>query len=244
MKYFGQSDVGIIRTNNEDNYATIRNNDNDLLVVVCDGVGGGNAGEIASFETVNYFTNEFEKSTNLNSYDKIIEYLSFHIDKINNIVFSLSTTTKEYSGMATTLTGILKTKDHIIAFNVGDSRVIIQNTNNRLETVTIDHNYGNELIRFNNVEEKTARNHPLAKRITRAIGSSIPHTPEFYQISLDVKSIIVCSDGFYEFVSLKDIQEEISINKSIITKVNNLINMSINNKSNDNITLVLIDLEN
>ena len=245
MKYFGQSDVGIKRKNNEDNYSIIKNNDKDILVIVCDGVGGGNAGEVASFETVNYFTNEFKKTSNLDDSNKIIEYLTYHINKINDIVFSLSTTTKEYSGMATTLTGFVITKNNIIAFNVGDSRVLIQGSNDKISVITKDHNYANELVRFNNVDEQEALKHEYANRITRAIGSVIPHTPEFYPIPKDIKNIIACTDGFYDFVSNSKIKKIISEkNKPIISKVNDLINLSINNNSNDNITLVLVEMEN
>ena len=245
MKYFGQSDIGIERKNNEDNYAIVKNKDKDLLVVVCDGVGGGNAGEVASFETVNYFTNEFKKSSKLDDYNTIIEYLNKHIDKINDIVYSLSTTTKEYKDMATTLTGFIKTKNHMISFNVGDSRVLIQNSNSKITSITTDHNYYNDLIRFNNVDVKTAKEHKYAKRITRAIGSVIPHTPEFNNIPLDVKNILVCTDGFYEFVSNIKIQEVISqIDTPIISKVDELIKLAIENESNDNITIVLVDMVN
>ena len=243
MKYFSQTDIGHVRKKNEDHHAIIKNKDNDLLVVLCDGVGGSNAGDIASFETVKYFCEVFIESSNLSDRDRICDYLKYHIHAVNKEIFSLSTTSKSLKDMGTTLTGVLITNKYIIGYNLGDSRIYVVDKNNNLVLVSTDHNVKNDLIYNKNYSEEQANSHPKSTYITKAIGYQYDLQADFYEINNNIKSILICSDGLSDHVNTNIISHILMTNDSISLKVGKLINSALDVGGKDNITVVLLERE-
>lgn len=244
MRYFGLSDKGYVRKKNEDHYAIIRNSDDDLLVVVCDGIGGSNAGDVASFEAIKYFSEVFSRSEKFLNVEHAVTYLRHHIKIINDNIFTLATTSKRYSGMGTTITGVLISERVRVAFNIGDSRVYCLDQANNLVQVTIDHNYANELMHSKMISEAELKYHPKRHHITRALGVGGKVIADYYAVDESVKYLLVCSDGLHDYVEHTTIENAVrNSTGSIVTKVNDLLGFALLNGGVDNITIVLIEIQ-
>ena len=145
LDYSAVSEIGLKREKNQDSYCTIKNKNGDLLLMVCDGIGGGKAGEVASGETVKYFIETFKECDKFNSLQDAKAFMRFHISKANEEVYRLSCRYKEFFGMGTTLTALLITDKGVLSCNVGDSR-IYGYADGKSFRLTVDHTLVNEMI--------------------------------------------------------------------------------------------------
>ena len=123
MKYCSLTDKGLVRERNEDNFSTIENVNSDILFFVCDGIGGNNAGNIASKETVDIINSLFKKAPRFKSTKDIINFINTAINEANENLLNISTINSNFYGLGTTITGVLISGKHAYSFNVGDSRV-------------------------------------------------------------------------------------------------------------------------
>ncbi len=239
MKYFGLSDKGLVRENNEDHYAIIRNHANDLLAIVCDGVGGSADGEVASYETCKYLSEVFAKSHAM-KYEDLLEFLKYHFRVINQNIQDMA---KNHGrSLGTTLTGIVVCKNYSLVFNIGDSRVY-GFKDGILKQLSVDHNVLNELIRNQNKTYEEAIKHDKAYHITRAIGSFSHVEADFYLLDKSYQDILICSDGLsgvVEHISIKDILKQ---NISVAKKAEKLVDSALEGGGYDNITVILIEME-
>jgi len=89
MEYYCISDIGLVRSKNQDSYMVSFNKYDDCLALVADGIGGGKAGEVASGEAISYFKNIFEESGPFSTIDDIKAFLKLHIDKCNKEIFNI-----------------------------------------------------------------------------------------------------------------------------------------------------------
>ena len=245
MRCFALSEIGNYRKRNEDSYSTIRNNKGEILAIVCDGVGGSNAGDIASFETVKYFNEIFAFNDGFDSKEDAVTYFDNHIAIVNNNIFTLSTSSKNYKDMATTLTAVYIGQNFILGFNIGDSRIYINDINGKVVQISEDHNRANDLIKNHNMSYQEAYSQQDSDHITKAIGSQSSFIPDYYDISFNVKSIFLTSDGLHDYINNDKIECVLNKNHySISTKAKDLINIALKNGSRDNVTLILIEMEN
>lgn len=240
MKIFGQSDKGNIRENNEDYYTIARNLDDDIMIIVCDGVGGSSNGELASYKTGITLSDVFSKTCSMN-FNDLTNFLKRNIEEINKLIHSYKLELKVPS-IGTTLTGIIITKRFSIVFNVGDSRVYTF-SNNEIKQITYDHNVMCDLIRYNGLSYSEASEHEKAYHITRAIGPFDEIEPEFTYLENNFDYVLLCTDGLTNVVSDKDINKEIQSNKTVTKKIDALINQALFKGGYDNITAVLVKME-
>lgn len=236
MKSFGITDIGKARQYNQD-YSLecdepIGNLEN--LYVVCDGLGGRNAGEYASEIAAENFFDIAQTSE---------EQMALAVFKeatlaINALVFEESKR-PEYLGMATTLVACTVVGDSAYFVNVGDSRGYI--FGKEVTQVTCDHSYVSELVRRGQITKDEARTHSRNNIITRAIGAEETVEPDYYMASLeDDEIILLCSDGLYNMVSDDDLAEVICGPGSLEEKAKRLVDMANEAGGKDNIAVVLI----
>ena len=102
MKCFGATDTGLVRANNQDSYVIASNEVGDVFALVCDGIGGGNSGDVASQTAIQYFSEVFSANKGFKDEEEALTWLRYQIRKANDTVFTLSTTRREYQGMGTT----------------------------------------------------------------------------------------------------------------------------------------------
>lgn len=243
MRLFGITDQGLVRQNNQDNYIIAYNELGDVLIVVCDGMGGAKAGDIASYEAIQYFSEVFSENTGFKSLDDIQNYLKYHIRKSNELIFTLSTTSKQYEGMGTTIVGIVLTKKFKVGFNVGDSRIYSVDSR-QLHQISTDHTYINELVQKGELSIERAKTHPKRNMLTRALGAFASVQADYYLLNGHPQYILLCSDGLHGLVRDEMILRIIEDSECALSdKANNLLKAALGAGGQDNVTLVLVQLK-
>lgn len=239
MQYACLSDVGLLRDKNQDSYCAIENEYGDLLAIVADGIGGGRAGEVASSEVVKYFNEIFSVSGPFETAEDTIDFINFHLNKINEIVFGKALSDQKYLGMGTTVTGVFIGKEFNISFNCGDSRVY-GFVDNQLFRLTDDHTLVNQMIEKGQITQEQAINHPKRHYLVKAIGIFENVVSDVHKVK-DMDYYLVCSDGLHGYVSDEEISNIVNQEfKTIEEKVEDLKDISLMKGGYDNVTVILI----
>ncbi|MBR5931169.1 MAG: Stp1/IreP family PP2C-type Ser/Thr phosphatase [Lachnospiraceae bacterium] len=237
MRSYGLTDIGLSRKFNQD-YSLecdepIGNLDN--LYVICDGLGGHNAGEFASENAAEIFFDLCESS------DSRMPLSIFReaVNKVNELIYYKGRES-EYQGMATTLVAATIRDATAYIINVGDSRAYVVNRE-EITQITWDHSYVGELIREGKISRDEARFHSKNNVITRAIGAERKVEPDYFQVTMDPgDTLLLCSDGLYNMVSEQAIHKVLNAKMPLSVKAKKLIDMANAAGGKDNIAVVLI----
>jgi PPM family protein phosphatase len=160
--------------------------------VVCDGMGGAAAGEIASSLAVDEMMRLLTHRTGTNPLPTDAEQA---IAAANQAIFSRAERSQKLSGMGTTLVTLLVEERHAWILNVGDSRGY-RLRNGHLEQITIDHSLVEEQIRMGQMSRSEALRSPLRNVITRALGTQNNVTPDVFELEAEPGDVfMLCSDG-------------------------------------------------
>lgn len=255
MLYYGNTDVGMRRQINQDNFNTIPVWGGEAtLLVVCDGMGGHKAGDIASKKAIEAFSNSVflnpcteEDEATARAFIKYV--LVSSCDAANRVVYNMSHENEEYNGMGTTLVAALIYKDHMYAVNIGDSRLYMI-TRYKTMQISRDHSFVQYLIDSGKLTEQEAKTYPRRNVITRAIGVSEKPEVDFFCTNLtewEGGYLLLCSDGLSGYAdnqTLFDIvygdgKNDGETESDIAEKVNSLISYANNAGGSDNITAVI-----
>ncbi|MDO5440636.1 MAG: Stp1/IreP family PP2C-type Ser/Thr phosphatase [Erysipelotrichaceae bacterium] len=240
MNYYCLTDVGLKREKNQDSYCAVNNKNGDFLALVCDGIGGGKAGDVASGEAVKHFLNNFKENEGFTSLAQATEYLKYSIDACNDEIYKLSIKYKEYTGMGTTLTGILITDKGILSINIGDSRVY-GFADSKEFRLTTDHTLVNDMIAKGEITYEESLTHPRRHYLIRALGVWDKVEADIHKIQ-EMDSYLICSDGLYNYIDPDDLKEiMIDSTKSSEDKCNLLLKKALLNGGYDNITIIVVD---
>jgi protein phosphatase len=239
MKIEGLSNIGLIRRINQDSFL-IAEKDDIKLMMVCDGMGGANAGEVASLVATQSMRKLFDSSDfNDVSKDKLKTWLKESFIKMNQSIYNEAQLNEEYSGMGTTAVAVLIHKEDIICANVGDSRAYLLDVNNKLVQITDDHSLINELVKSNRITPDQAKSHPQRSVLTNVCGVMEHINIDLFDIKQDIKGIMCCSDGLHNMLSDKRIELILKQRRSLVTKVEQLIIEANQEGGIDNITVTL-----
>lgn len=236
MISFGKTDVGMVRSINQDNVFFSDEPVGKLpnLYIVADGMGGHKAGDFASAYTVEHFIEKVKKCKNNNP----ITIIKKCITEINSEIIKLSKENNEYQGMGTTFVAAVILKSKMYVANVGDSRLYI--INDKIKQITLDHSLVEELIRTGQLERRKGRYHPEKNIITRAVGASEELVPDFFEIVLEQDDrILLCSDGLSNMVEDDEIRDIVLEHLLPKESVEQLINRANYYGGKDNIGVVI-----
>lgn len=242
MKSFYLTDVGKVRDHNEDNVVIIKNNNNETLMAVADGMGGHSAGEVASSLAIDYLVNSFNDS--FNNFDKVkaVNWLREKVVRINELIFDYVDKHPESKGMGTTLVISLITNDYILFGNIGDSSGFVLK-DKALHKVTHDHTLVNLLMKAGKLTEEEAKDHPKKNVLMKALGANNPIDIDIFDCDTDITSILLCSDGLTNMLDNSQIEEVLNDELEIEDKVIKLIRKSNNRGGTDNISIAYLDLK-
>ncbi len=255
MKYFcyGASDTGRQRELNEDSFAVLPE---EGVFVVADGMGGHNAGEVASRIAIETIVNFFKASSNDEDMTwpyKLDNSLSLNANKLqtairfaNKRIYRIQLGNTSYTGMGTTIVAMLfeKSSQDFYVAHVGDSRCYCYEAET-LRQVTEDHSLVNEYIRNGQLTREQAKTFPHKNVIMRALGMKGDVDVEIQQIKLKENQIyLCCSDGLSDMVTDERIREILSEEASLEVKCVTLISEANKNGGKDNITVVLFETKN
>lgn len=244
----GLSDRGLKRAHNEDSLSVVP----DLgLFIVADGMGGHNAGEVASRQAIESIV-EFLRDTVTNGKEWPVAKqpeLSLMENRIvcaikmaNRDVCKLSMEHPEYHGMGTTLVGVLFSEDSskVSIAHVGDSRCY-RVRDGRLAKITLDHSWVEEQLQRGIITEEEAKNHRWKNVITRALGNKLEVDVEVQ--TLDVQPgdlLLLCSDGLSGMVDDRGMEEAILAQSDLEVLAQELIRLANEAGGHDNISLILV----
>ena len=207
MQYWGLTDPGCVRPQNQDTYIMERLDRNTVLCVVCDGMGGAKSGNIASSLAMDVFVDEIKRSWTPTMDQEKMDQMMLSAAKLANFtVYDQSAQFEEFSGMGTTLVAVVIDRENAVAVHVGDSRLYRLEVNT-LEQITTDHSVVQEMIDRGQLTEEQARSHPRKHFITRAIGVEGTVRCEFdtFTVSPDTR-LLLCTDGLTNMLSDEKIE--------------------------------------
>ena len=236
MKYAFGTDVGKKRTNNEDALYVWDQEPDSNLYIVADGMGGHNAGEVASKNVIQIVSSMLcDKEINLTQ-----EAIVKAIESANSSIYEMSKKEANLTGMGTTIVAATATKDWLTIAHVGDSRAYLI-SKKKIKRLTLDHSWVQELINTGALKQSEAKDHPHKNVITRAIGTG-------KDVKVDVAQhkwakgdiLLLCTDGLTTYAEDEDIVKIINKNNDLNTAVKELIDFANNSGGSDNITVVLV----
>lgn len=236
MLAFAKSDIGHVRKTNEDSYVFSP----PELFVVADGMGGHEAGEIASSLAVATIEEHVKKYAGT---AQTAELLIHAILKANQSIFQMAQQRPECAGMGTTVTAVYIEGETIYWGHVGDSRLYLLRDGDLLQ-LTQDHSLVGELLQSGSITPEEAHVHPHRNILTRAVGTA-------EQIQVDCGSftwspeeqILLCTDGLTGLVSDSDIRNTLIECPEVVSRVEHLIAKALAEGGYDNVTAILVQHE-
>ncbi|MCQ2814779.1 MAG: Stp1/IreP family PP2C-type Ser/Thr phosphatase [Bacilli bacterium] len=233
-----KTDIGKVRKNNEDQAIALVNGRGNVLLAVFDGMGGENKGEVASKIARDVLKQEFEKKSRFCNVFDIKHWIKSTIKKANTLIYNESLKDISNNGMGTTLTLCLIIKNHKYLAQIGDSRAY-QLKEGQLEQLTEDQSYVAYLYRTGQIKKSDIETHPDRHVLLNALGVYPSCSIDLKNSIYDFNRILLCSDGLYNNVSLKNIESILKGDDTVEEKVAELIHIANKNGGSDNMAVVI-----
>jgi len=235
----GRTDVGIIRSGNEDNYIVVPDRG---IFVVADGMGGHAAGEVASEMAVRYVARELGSLRGLAD-EQVAERMRAAIRAANGAIFQRTLTEHDKRGMGTTVTALVLYDARFLIGQVGDSRAYLLR-DGKLVQLTKDHSYVQEQVDAGYLTPEQARAHPYSNVITRCVGANSEVIPDVYVGVVKLGDVfLLASDGLTGMVEDPDLAEVLTSGRAPQEQVDALIAEANRHGGLDNITAVIVRVD-
>ena len=240
MRIFSKTDIGTKRSENQDRVWTGRLGEDAVAVVLCDGMGGENAGSRASQLTVDVVSERLEQGFREDAEpNSIRNLLVTSVAAANAQVYGESISEPDKHGMGTTCVAAIVSGNSGYIVNVGDSRAYYI-FDDSIKQITKDHTYVRNLVEDGEITEEESLAHPDRNAITRAIGAEAAVLPDYFEIEMPKQGILLlCSDGLHSFGSDAAIGE-IIVNNLKDTVCDLLVDYAISNGGKDNVTVAIV----
>ena len=243
MQYWGITDPGCVRAQNQDTYLVEVLDKNTLLCVVCDGMGGAKSGNVASTLAADVFVQEVKRTwTPDMDPEKLDQMLRNAVKLANFTVYDQAQQFEEFSGMGTTMVALLIQGKFATVVNVGDSRAYSLDSDG-VRQLTTDHSLVQMMIRHGELTPEQAKSYPGKNLITRAIGTdSVVHCDIFHRKAEHDECFLLCTDGLSNLVDEQEFLFEVVHGESRQQCCQRLLDIAKNRGAPDNITSVLIQI--
>ncbi len=245
VKVVIKTDLGNIRTNNEDAGTFIKIADENVirekgyLLLVADGMGGHNAGEVASKIALETIGEEYFKQGSDTNKEKA---LSKAFNTANKKIFEMASANEMYKGMGTTCTVVVVAGQTLYYAHAGDSRAYLFK-DKTITQITEDHTYVQELVKNGDITAAEANNHPQRNILTNAMGTKPALRVDTGKYALTFNQndrLLLCSDGLYDYLSDIELSEALLYN-SLQDVADHLVAEAKRRGGKDNITVVLAE---
>lgn len=243
MQYWASTDLGAVRAQNQDTYQVEKLDKNTLLCVVCDGMGGAKAGNVASTLAAEAFTKEVKRAWSSDlSGDRLEQILRGAVKLANFTVYDQAQQVEDYSGMGTTLVAALIRGKKASIVNVGDSRAYFI-TNDGIRQITTDHSLVQMMIARGELTPEKAKRYPGKNLITRAIGTEEQVECDVFNLDVGKETcILLCTDGLSNLMDDQEILFEIAHSQDRGDCCQRLLDIAKKRGAPDNVTSVLVAL--
>lgn len=239
MNIFGKTDIGCVRQSNQDAFYNTILSDDAVLSVVCDGMGGAAAGNVASGIAVEvigkYITNSFDDRIKSENIDKLLRAA---IQTANIEVYDAAQKEPSYLGMGTTTVVALVANNVAHIAHVGDSRAYLINEGKAIQ-ITKDHSMVQKLVESGALTFEEAQRHPKKNVITRAIGIGEEVSVDYNEVNLDDMVLLLCTDGLSGVLSNDEIAKTV-VENSLADVPDKLTEFVNSRHGNDNVTVTVI----
>lgn len=239
MRIYSKIDIGKERTLNQDAFFAGEISQDIAFAVVCDGMGGANAGDVASQTAVKtiseYIINSYRKKNTIRDFIKILKNA---LTSANITIYDMSNKAENLNGMGTTaVVAVVKGNEAVIA-HVGDSRIYL--VNDQLTQLTRDHSIVQTLIESGEITPEDALKHPRKNVITRALGVEEDVIVDTAELTLaDNESLLLCTDGLTNYATNENILKTFKEN-DIALVPEKLVELANSGGGGDNITVVTL----
>ena len=238
MNLWGITDIGAVRSDNQDSYAIERLDDQTALAVVCDGMGGARAGNVASRTAAEVFVASVKQNFTQDAGPG--QVMLDAAAAANERVHELSVAEEAYRGMGTTLVAALITPEKLYVVNVGDSRCYAI-VNGDMTRVTREHSLVEDLVERGEITPEEARNHPRKNLITRAVGVDRSVRADLFEVENQGGYLVLCSDGLSNTVTDEELRREVvAADKEGCCQ--RLLRLALERGAPDNVTAVIAQL--
>lgn len=241
MNHWGLTDRGNVRAQNQDYFTIVHFSDTDALAVVCDGMGGAKAGNVASRLATEVFVGEVKRTWSEKLDRDALRDMMLEAAKLaNQAVYEQAHLSDEFTGMGTTLVAVLISGSIAIAVNIGDSRAYLLSPRGS-QRITEDHSVVQMMIRRGELTEEEARTYPGKNLITRAVGTERRVACDIFTLRLEPgDAILLCTDGLSNLLSDQELLFEVvhAVHKDRCCQ--RLIEIAKDRGAPDNITAVLL----
>lgn len=239
MQIFSKTDRGRVRTDNQDAYFAGKITDDAVFAVVCDGMGGANAGNVASELAVRhiseYVIRSYRDGMDMTDTEKTLKNA---IVSANISLYDKAVNNTELAGMGTTAVAAFVKDGTAVIAHVGDSRIYL--VNGEIKQLTRDHSVVQSLIESGKITPEDAKVHPRKNVITRALGAEENVAVDSDCLNLsNGDTLLLCSDGLTNFLDDKDILTVFQ-NNDISAVAERLVEEANKNGGGDNITVVTV----
>lgn len=242
MKAAYKTHIGCVRALNEDTGAVVMM-DKYLLAIVADGMGGHQAGNVASLMSVDIIKMELANLPERLSPNEASSLLQRAIYKANRAIYDYAKNHDECHGMGTTVAVCLICEDWLVIGHIGDSR-IYRVSGEEIKQLTEDHSLVNELVKNGQISKEEANHHPQRNVLIRALGTDSVVNAELRVMEWDSKDcLLICSDGLSNKVSPEKILRIIKTSATPEIAVSRLIDFALAAGGEDNITAIVIGNE-
>lgn len=239
MNVYFDTNIGLSREENQDRVRTAVIDGGACFAVICDGMGGQNAGSEASERTINIVFDRITKVFRPDYESKSIRNLLISsVTTANSVVYDTAISSAEMKGMGTTCVAALVLGSKLYAVNVGDSRLYL--INHEIKQISKDHTVVMRMFENGEITREQLKNHPQRNYITKAVGVSANVVPDYFEFDLPENSaLLLCSDGLSNYCDESFIFR--TVKESAPEKVSEiLIQKALENGGSDNITVAFM----
>ena len=243
MQYWGLTDPGCTRSQNQDSYLIEQLDKNTVLAVLCDGMGGAKSGNVASTLACDVFVQEVRRTykSGMDAY-MTEQMLQSAVKLANFTVYDQAQQFEDFKGMGTTLVAVLLQGKQVTVAHVGDSRAYCI-TESGIRQLTTDHSLVQMMVDRGELSRERARTYPGKNFITRAIGTETMVRCDMEHLDLQRGDcLLLCSDGLSNMMDDQEILFEVvhGVNKKHCCQ--RLLDIAKNRGAPDNVTSILIEL--
>ena len=243
MHFWGLTDAGCVRKQNQDTYMMEQLDRNSVICVVCDGMGGAKSGNVASSLAAEVFIQEVKRSySGLMDRERCDQMLRSAVKLANFTVFDQSQQFEEFSGMGTTMVAVLIRGKKATVVNVGDSRAYAISPDG-IYQLTTDHSVVQMMVDRGELTPETAKSYPGKNLITRALGTEAVVMCDLFHTEVAKGDyVLLCSDGLSNMMDDQEILFEVVHGAQPDRCCERLLAIAKNRGAPDNVTSVLIKI--
>lgn len=237
-RFGSKTDIGLVRPSNEDKAISLIDAQGNILLAVCDGMGGYMKGDFASKIAVDILEASFNSKFRFIFEFQVKHWIGKMIKNINESVFMESNYNEKFKGMGTTLCMAVLFRNKIFVANVGDSR-LYRVKKGSIEQLTQDQTLVDYLHNIGEVSEEEMKSRPERHVLTNVIGLKKRANYKIDVIENRAETLLLCSDGLYNNASEKEMLSALTSQERVDQKINTLIGIAKSHGGTDNIGISL-----